>query len=101
MGVDQNGHLALYLLGEDLVRPTSPPFYHSESSYTLAEPGNTSFSVQVCLLGSNSHETRHLQQSKFAGARAGMRSVDLQVLIRLRSPHGHVISSYQPQAITS
>jgi hypothetical protein len=105
MGVDQTGHLALYkdlaktklmALLDDiislLVHFGNPPCWN-----LLAFFLGTSRPVRFGFTSLKSHQ---LPESKSARARVDCRNADHQGPFRLRSPHGHVIPSYQPRAIT-
>jgi hypothetical protein len=79
---------------------TSPPFlfisviFHAGLFFL---PDTNPFFLGTCRplqFGFTSLKIHQLPESESARARA-----DHQGLFRLRSPHGHVISSYQPQAI--
>jgi hypothetical protein len=78
---------------------TSPPFLFISAIFHagLFSPDANPFFLGTCRplqFGFTSLKSHQLPESKSARARA-----DHQGLFRLRSPHGHVISSYQPQAI--
>jgi hypothetical protein len=97
MGVDQNGHLAKTKLMALFDNITSVLFISATFPCWTLLAGREHLFLGTCRhnqFGFTSLKSHQVPESKSARARA-----DHQGLFRLRSPHDHVISSYQPQAI--
>jgi hypothetical protein len=89
------------LLGEDLIRQHHLlPVTLNHLSLLLDLEIFLPRHLSVCSASLSTRLINRRSLVKICWSACRCRHVDLQGCSRLRSPHGHVISSYQPQAIT-